>query len=283
MTAVGSPSPTPIRWCRSHSGLQSAERNRDIKTTSTAVYYDPFDAKIAVDPYPTYQRLREEAPVYYNEERDFYALSRFEDLERGLVDRESFISGKGSTYEFVQAVQSGAEVPAVSSSSRILRCTQRTVRLSRGSSHPERSRLWSRRFVIPDDDQAEIRRSQQNGIEGDQTVADVEQLQMVSQVYGDYLDWREANPSDDIRMRMEIVDDVGVRRFLRRDEILTYVLLINGAGRDTTSRLIGWVGKVLAENPIQRRELVEDRALIPNAVDERLRSPSGRPTTWRDM
>jgi cytochrome P450 len=35
--------------------------------------------------------------------------------------------------------------------------------------------------------------------------------------------------------------------------------------------LIGWAGKVLADHPDQRRELVEDRSLVPNAIEELLR------------
>ena len=59
------------------------------------VYYDPYDVGINADPYPVYRRLREEAPLYYNEKHDFFALSRFDDVERCLVDRETYISGRG--------------------------------------------------------------------------------------------------------------------------------------------------------------------------------------------
>ena len=47
--------------------------------------------------------------------------------------------------------------------------------------------------------------------------------------------------------------------------------MIAGAGNETTNRLIGWTGKVLADHPDQRRELVDDRSLIPNAIEEILR------------
>ena len=40
------------------------------------VEFDPYDWKTHEDPYPVYARLREEAPVYYSEKRDFWALSR---------------------------------------------------------------------------------------------------------------------------------------------------------------------------------------------------------------
>ena len=58
--------------------------------------------------------------------------------------------------------------------------------------------------------------------------------------------------------------------------MLTYTAVIAGAGNETTGRLIGWLAKVLAEHPDQRRALVEDRSLIPNAIDETLRfEPTG--------
>ena len=56
------------------------------------VYYDPYDVDIDRDPYPTYARLRDEAPIYYNEPHDFYAVSRHADVAKGVADRDTFIS-----------------------------------------------------------------------------------------------------------------------------------------------------------------------------------------------
>ena len=72
-------------------------------TTVTDLHYDPYDREIDADPYPVYRRLREEAPLYYNEHYDFYAVSRFDDVQRGLVDRETFSSARGSVLEFIKA------------------------------------------------------------------------------------------------------------------------------------------------------------------------------------
>src|SRR5688572_20143838 len=75
-----------------------------MTTTSLSdVYYDPYDAAIDADPYPTFRRLREEAPLYYNEPHDFFALSRYEDVERAAVDRDTFISGRGAVLEIIKA------------------------------------------------------------------------------------------------------------------------------------------------------------------------------------
>jgi hypothetical protein len=50
-------------------------------TSRSDVYYDPYDVDIHADPYPVFRRLREEAPLYYNEVYNFYAVSRFDDVE----------------------------------------------------------------------------------------------------------------------------------------------------------------------------------------------------------
>src|SRR5580704_4866177 len=70
---------------------------------SSDLYYDPYDVDIYADPYPTFHRLREEAPLYYNEVHDFFALSRFDDVERGFGDHETYISSRGTHVESIKA------------------------------------------------------------------------------------------------------------------------------------------------------------------------------------
>ncbi len=104
------------------------------------------------------------------------------------------------------------------------------------------------------------------------------------EMFADYIEWRAENPSDDIMTQLlqaEFVDETGATRQLTRGEILTYVNVISGAGNETTTRLIGWAGKVLAEHPDQRRELVEDPSLIPNAIEELLRFEPPAPHVGR--
>ena len=61
----------------------------------SAVEYDPYAYENHEDPYPTYQRLREEAPLYFNAERDFYALSRHADVSAAFRDSGKFSSTDG--------------------------------------------------------------------------------------------------------------------------------------------------------------------------------------------
>jgi cytochrome P450 len=60
---------------------------------------------------------------------------------------------------------------------------------------------------------------------------------------------------------------------LTREELLRYATIV-AAGNETTTQLIGWAGKVLAQHLSQRRELADDPELIPNAIEELLRLES---------
>ena len=98
-------------------------------------------------------------------------------------------------------------------------------------------------------------------------------------IFAEYVDWRAEHPSDDLMTALltaEFDDESGVTRRLTRDEVLRYTQVLAGAGNETTGRLIGWLTKVLADHPDQRRDLVADRSLIPSAIDETLRfEPTG--------
>src|SRR3954454_8209375 len=103
-------------------------------------------------------------------------------------------------------------------------------------------------------------------------------------VFAEYIDWRMEHPSDDLMTELiqaEYEDVDGVRKRLTRDEVLGYVGLVAAAGNETTTRLIGWTGKVLAEHPDQRAELVADRSLVPNAIEEMLRYEAPSPVQAR--
>ena len=73
------------------------------KAAGDTVYYDPYDVGITADPYPVYARLREEAPIYYNERYDFWAISRYADVEKALSDWQTFSSSRGDILELVQS------------------------------------------------------------------------------------------------------------------------------------------------------------------------------------
>ena len=104
---------------------------------------------------------------------------------------------------------------------------------------------------------------------------------LTNEVFAEFIDWRKKHPTDDLMTELlnrEFEDEHGVRRTLTRDEIVTYLTVVSGAGNETTGRLIGWTGSTLAKYPEQRAELVADPSLIPSAVEELLRfEPAGHP------
>jgi cytochrome P450 len=76
-------------------------------TSASDVYYDPYDYAIDDNPHPVWRRLRDEAPVYYNDKLDFYALSRYDDVLRAHLDTDTFSSAKGDMLETIKASLEG--------------------------------------------------------------------------------------------------------------------------------------------------------------------------------
>jgi len=66
-----------------------------------ALAWDPLDEKYKVDPHPIWKRLRDEAPLYYNEQHDFYAVSRFADVDAFSRDPKTFVSSHGTVMEMI--------------------------------------------------------------------------------------------------------------------------------------------------------------------------------------
>lgn len=89
------------------------------------IYYSPYDNALNMNPYPMLRRPREGAPLYYNAERDFYLLSRYDDVTRALVDHETFCSGARRNPRVDQGRPRGALRP--SWLSRIRHCTTFTA------------------------------------------------------------------------------------------------------------------------------------------------------------
>ncbi|MGB3331854.1 MAG: cytochrome P450 [Mycobacterium sp.] len=278
-------------------------------TTTDEARYDPYDVDLNSDPYPMFRRLREEAPLYYNAEHDFYALSRFDDVNKALVDHQTFSSARGAILELIKAntpIPPGLilfEDPPIHDIHRKLlarmftprkiseleskireycaRCLDPLIGTGRldfvadlGAQMP--MRVIGMLVGIPEADQEVIRdRSNDNmRTEAGKPMTVASEGFDDGSIFADYLNWRVEHPSDDIMtelLNVEFTDESGTTRRLTRDELLMYVMLVAGAGNETTTRLIGWTGKVLAEHPDQRRALVANPALVPQAIEELLR------------
>ncbi len=293
-----------------------------MTTTDSDVYYDPYDFDIDSDPYPIWKRLREETPLYYNDKYQFYALSRFDDVERGLVDWRTYSSARGTLLELIK---SDFEIPPGSIifedppghnlhrgllsrvfTPRKMNAIEPKVRefcarsldplvgsggfdfiSDLGAQMPMRT--IGMLLGIPEQDQEEIRDRIDEGLRlEDGKMPEVGTFGRDGQAssFDAYIDWRAQHPSDDLMTELlhaEFKDETGTTRRLSRPEVINIVNLLAAAGNETTTRLIGWTGKVLADHPDERARLVANRNLVPNAIEELLRFESPSPVQARHV
>jgi cytochrome P450 len=298
--------------------LRSAEENMSANHAE-AVHWDPYNPKYFRDPYATFRRLREEAPLYRNEEYDFYALTRYAEVERALKDTDALSSARGTILEIIKADAKMPESvfifqdPPVHTAFRGLiqrvmtpkrmnaleaqvrqycaQCLDPLVGGERfdfiadlGAKMP--MRVISMLLGIPEADQDAVRKSGDDRLRteaGKPMTFSVEE-NISGNAFGEYIEWRTTHPSDDMMTELlhaDFTDATGKVRKLARDELLSIVDVIAGAGNETTNRLIGWAGKELAEHPDQRRDLVNNPALVPQAIEELLRYQTPGPAIAR--
>ena len=280
----------------------------------TSVYFDPYDVEINADPYPIYERLREEAPIYHNEPHDFWALSRHEDVQKALTNWQLFSSSRGDLLDILRA---GVELPKgvvmwedpplhtthrglmsrVFTPKRMaqledqvrdycIRCLDPLVGSDGFDIITELASMLPMRVIgmllgIPEQDQIAVRNKTDRDLRTrpGQPMVIVESEMVTGEMFAEYIEWRSNHPSDDLMtmlLNAEFEDETGETRTLTRQEVMTYTSVLAGAGNETTGRLIGWLAKVLADHPDQRRLVVEDRSLLQNTIEETLRyEPTG--------
>ena len=228
--------------------------------------------------------MRDEAPLYWNEKYEFFALSRWDDVDAAMLDWKTYISGRGSVLEIIRA---GVEIPPGSILfedppahdlhrgllSRVftpkkMQALEPQVRAfcaevldplvgSGGFDFIEDlgkfmpMRVIGMLLGIPEQDQEAIRERLDEGLRLEEGVPNrdrVRRRRARREVFSDYITWRAEHPSDDLMTELlnaEFEDETGTTRTLTHEEILGYVGLLAGAGNETTTRLIGFTGEVL--------------------------------------
>ncbi len=286
-----------------------------------SLYYDPYDFEIDADPHPIWKRMRDEAPLYRNDKYEFWALSRYADVVAGLTDWRSYSSARGTVLELIRSgmqIPPGSilfEDPPLHDAHRALLARLFTPRriaeiepqvrafcarsldplvggdrldfiADLGSQMP--MRVIGMLLGIPEEDQEELRDRIDAGLSLEEGASQASAMSEgplgPSERFKAYIEWRRKNPSDDLMTELllaRFVDDAGVERTLRDDELLGYIGLLAGAGNETTTRLIGWTGYLLDRFPDQRRLVAEDRSLIPSAIEEILRYEAPSPIQAR--
>ena len=285
-----------------------------MTVTAEDVYFDMYDRDLYASPYPMFRRMREEAPLYYNEEFNFWAVTRYDDIARVLSERDTFSSAKGDVYQFASLgvdMPEGLFIAEDAPLHTIHRALVSRLFTPRAIGRIEAdvialfeaaadALVGSTQFDfiqdfatmlpiqvigmllgLPEKDHRALRdhfhRTQNESTSERDQELNVNGLIETAMWFAEYLDHRAEHPTDDLMTQLlntEFEDQTGTRRQLRRDELVTFLTLITGAGSDTTVNAIGWAGSLLADHPEQLRLVVDDPSLIPNAVEEVLRYES---------
>lgn len=282
-------------------------------TQQDELRYDPYDVELNADPYHVFRRLRDERPLYRNDEYDFWAVSRFDDVEHVLKAHETYSSAKGNILELIQAdvdLPSGTVImedpPAHTLHRKLMarlftprkvaaleprirelcaRCLDPLVGSSGFDLIADLGAVMPMRVIgmligIPEEDQVAFRERSDENLRTEAGKPMEVSADIANERFVEYLDWRVEHPADDIMTMMltaEFEDEHGVTRTLTRDEMVMYLSVVAGAGNETTTKLIGWAGKLLADHPDQRARLVADPSGVPDAVEELLRyEPASR-------
>ena len=272
----------------------------------SAVVYNPFGFALHEDPYATYRRLRDEAPAYWNPELAFWALSRFDDVLAAFRDVERFSSANGVALEnrghvaghFRQMIE--MDPPEHTSFRKLVSRVFTTRRIDemeaqmrvvvRGYldaivpngeadlvaevSGPFPMEVISLILGIPERDRPELRR-----LADQLMVRDDGRIEMPAEAIEGMLGLVQYF-SDDLRRRRtehlpglisDLLDLEVDGRSLTEQELLGFCVLFVVAGHETTTKLLANAVDLLAAHPDQRRRLIDDPTLVPDAVEEVLR------------
>jgi cytochrome P450 len=278
--------------------------------TKPKVKFNPVAQEYFDNPYDIYQRMRDDAPLYYDEDEDFYALTRHEDVAAAFKDHESFSSARGCDLGMVRS----GEVPQKSIifmdppdhrhmrsllnkafTPRAIQAQKETVTeliehylgeadpdnfdVVQDFSGPFPVEVITRMAGVPEDFRQQVRHWIDKGLHRKPGQIDLDDDNMQANIdsgmyYYGLVQERRKNPQDDMISRLiaaEIPDDDGNMRKLDDIEITGFTTLLGGAGAETVTKLVGSAVVEFARHPEQWQKLLDDRSKIPDAVEELLR------------
>jgi len=279
----------------------------------TDLYWDPLDVTIDAEPYEIWRRLRDEAPVYRNERYDFWALSRYADVEAAHRDPAGFVSNHGTVLEMMteRPVPSGLMIfqdPPEHTRLRSLVSRAFTPRRVAGlEAHIRQlcdellapwadgadfdfdfvadfgatlpSMVICELLGVPSADRQWVKDKIDVTFHIEPGVGMVNDVSLTARIELDgylveLLRERTESPADDLLSGLTQTD-------LTLRESVDFANLLVSAGTETVARLLGWTAVVLDQNPDERAALVADPELIPNAVEELLRYEAPSPVQGR--
>ena len=278
--------------------------------TTAELVFDPFSEEYFENPFEIYRRMRVEAPLYYNADRDFYALTRHEDVSAALKDHEAFSSSRGCDLAMVQsdtppqksiifmdppehrhmrsllnkaftprAVQAQRDTIVEQIDRYLGQITTAEFDIVEDFSGPFPVEVITRMAGVEPDYRQMVRHwidtslSREPG-QFSTSEAGVQANLDTAMYYYSLVQKRRENPTDDMISRLiaaEIPREDGELHKLDDIEITGFATLLGGAGAETVTMLIGTAMVLFARHPDQWQKLLDNRDLVPAAVEELLR------------
>ncbi|OBI09528.1 cytochrome [Mycolicibacter heraklionensis] len=278
--------------------------------TKAGVVFDPFSEEYFDNPFDIYRRMREEAPLYYNADEDFYALTRHEDVAAALKDFETYSSTRGCDLAMVRAGSAPQKMiifmdPPDHRHMRSLlnkAFTPRAIQAQRDTvieqvdrflgavdpdgfdvvqdfSGPFPVEVITRMAGVPDEYRQQVRHWIDTSLHREPGQIETSEagiqasIETATYYYG-LIQERRADPQDDMISRLiaaEMPGEDGQMRRLDDIEITGFATLLGAAGAETVTKLIGNAMVIFARQPDQWQKLLDDRSKVPAAVEELLR------------
>ncbi|MGH3542049.1 MAG: cytochrome P450 [Mycobacterium sp.] len=269
---------------------------------------DPYDYDFHEDPYPYYRRLRDEAPLYRNDELKFWALSRHRDVLHGFRNSTALSNVNGVSLDPVSRNADAHKVMSILAMDdpghlrlralvskgftprRIRELEPRVLELARIHMDAALGNesfdfvgefagklpmdVISELMGVPEPDRAHIRALADGVLHREDGLADVPPSAMRASAdlmvyYAEMVDERRKKPSEDLTSALLEAEIDGDR--LTDQEIMAFLFLMVVAGNETTTKLLANAAYWGARNPDQLAGVFADHSRVPLWVDETLR------------
>jgi cytochrome P450 len=277
----------------------------------STLVYDPSSYELQENPFPTYRRMQDEAPLYRNPDMGFWALTRFDDVVTGLADWSNLSSARGT---LIEQIQGGGAPPDMmifndpprheqlrhligrAFTPRRVAQLDGTIRtmceawldLMRDTGGGEVVAELAGRLPMaviaallgaPAEDNPRLKQLSDRLLHRDDgsmtmppdAVAAGAELWVY---FSELIARRRTHPADDLvtaLIEAEVPTEDGECQRLTEEEMVNFCLLLGVAGNETTAKLIATGVVTLNEFPDQRARLAADPTLWPKAVEELLR------------
>jgi cytochrome P450 len=279
--------------------------------TKSKLVFDPFSEDFFDGAWDTYRRMQQEAPVYYSEEYDFYALTRHADVAAGLKNFETYSSAFGIDLSMVRsgkpteqksiifmdppdhrhmrsllnkvftprAIQSQREMVGEKIDKYLSKVDPERFDVVQDFSGPFPVEVITTMLGVPEEHAQRVRHLIDESLHREPGQVEVGERGMQANIetgmlYYELVQQRRAEPRNDLFSKLieaEIERDDGQVTKLDDVEIAGFSTLLGGAGAETVTKLVGNAPVVFARFPGEWQKLLDDRDKIPAAVEELLR------------